>query len=162
MEVVQRWGVGGDMRAGKVGIRPRWDVKTEKYLRAELEGIAPSSRRHPQEEDIPLDLLGALIAHISLTHPPGAILVFLPGWQEINGLMELLRNDYYNVGFRDERRYRVLPLHSSVPMQGQAEVFTAFDDGVRKIVLSTNIAETSVTVSTAIGVKRRFPLITRG
>ncbi|KAJ3056890.1 ATP-dependent DNA/RNA helicase dhx36 [Rhizophlyctis rosea] len=150
MEIVERWGVGGDLRGGRAGIRPRWDVKTERFLKSELDGISPSARRHAQEEDIPLDVLEALIAHISLTHPPGAILVFLPGWQEINGLMEMIKQDRYNVGFRDEGRFRVLPLHSSVPMQAQAEVFKSFGDRVRKVVLSTNIAETSVTINDVV------------
>ncbi|KAJ3033803.1 hypothetical protein HDV00_005816 [Rhizophlyctis rosea] len=156
MDIIDRYGVGGDPRSGRKGILPRWVPETQKYLRTELEGGGGyvSSHHHgrgDRETDyIPLDTIEALIAHIALTHPPGAILVFLPGWQEINLVMGKLQEDRFGVGFGDERRARVLPLHSSVPMAGQGEVFKNFGEGVRKVVLSTNIAETSVTINDVV------------
>ena len=48
--------------------------------------------------------------------------------------------------FGDKKRFRVLPLHGSLATQEQQLVFESTPRGVQKIVLSTNIAETSVTI----------------
>ncbi|KAI0215243.1 ATP-dependent RNA helicase TDRD9 [Lamellibrachia satsuma] len=71
----------------------------------------------------------------------GSVLVFLPGLGEINDLDELLRQ--INV----ERKLEILPLHSSITLEEQVRVFRQPYKGVRKIILSTNIAESSITVS---------------
>jgi HrpA-like RNA helicase len=73
----------------------------------------------------------------------GAILIFLPGWQEISEVSLLLEKTH---PFSDTSKYSVLPLHSGIPSREQRLVFQRPKEGVRKIVLSTNIAETSVTI----------------
>ena len=76
----------------------------------------------------------------------GAILVFLPGWDEITRLKERLEaNPAFGGG-----RYSVLPLHSMVPPADQRRVFARPPPGVRKIVLATNIAETAVTIDDVV------------
>ncbi|KAI9150941.1 hypothetical protein H9P43_009556 [Blastocladiella emersonii ATCC 22665] len=67
----------------------------------------------------------------------GAILVFLPGIGEIRRLYDRLK---------DVPGASVLPLHSSLSPAQQAQVFRPPLRGMRKIVLSTNIAETGVTI----------------
>ncbi|KAJ3183897.1 hypothetical protein HDU87_006015 [Geranomyces variabilis] len=100
------------------------------------------------EDPVPYDYLEALIAHICATRDSGAVLCFLPGLQEIETLMSRLKDDdRYGMGFNDDRRFRVYPLHSSVPIAAQQFVFDVPPKGVRKIILSTNIAETSVTIN---------------
>ncbi|XP_070607624.1 ATP-dependent RNA helicase TDRD9 isoform X2 [Erythrolamprus reginae] len=69
----------------------------------------------------------------------GSVLVFLPGLAEITYLLELLTNMVH-------RRIQVYPLHSSVTLEEQNNVFLAPVPGYRKILLSTNIAQSSVTV----------------
>ncbi|ELK28630.1 Putative ATP-dependent RNA helicase TDRD9 [Myotis davidii] len=69
----------------------------------------------------------------------GSVLVFLPGLSEINYMHELLTNMI-------QKRLQVYPLHSSVTLEEQNNVFLSPVPGYRKIILSTNIAESSVTV----------------
>ncbi|XP_054828112.1 ATP-dependent RNA helicase TDRD9 [Eublepharis macularius] len=69
----------------------------------------------------------------------GSVLVFLPGLAEINYMHELLTNMVH-------KRLQIYPLHSSVTLEEQNNVFLAPVPGYRKILLSTNIAESSVTV----------------
>lgn len=64
------------------------------------------------------------------------------GWDEIIRLKEALES----VGCFRGRGYQILPLHSMVPSQDQRKVFLRPPVGVRKIILSTNIAETAVTI----------------
>ena len=73
----------------------------------------------------------------------GAILVFFPGWGEISEFMLLLES---TVPFNNKAKYSVLPLHSGIPSQEQRRVFQRPAKGTRKIVLATNIAETSITI----------------
>ncbi|TPX76656.1 hypothetical protein CcCBS67573_g02060 [Chytriomyces confervae] len=98
----------------------------------------------------PVDIFEALLAYITRSCEPGAILVFLPGWQEISSLLARLKDDTYRVGFRDSQKVKIYALHSSVSSAGQEEVFERPPEGVRKIILATNIAETSVTINDVV------------
>ena len=69
--------------------------------------------------------------------PPGDLLVFLPGEREIRGLSKTLRH-------AELRHTEVLPLYSRLSNQEQNRIFQSHPG--RRIVLSTNVAETSLTV----------------
>ncbi|KAJ9621328.1 hypothetical protein H2203_007380 [Taxawa tesnikishii (nom. ined.)] len=98
-----------------------------------------------EEGLVPVELMAATIGHICNTTQQGAILAFLPGLDEIVKVSELL--DGRLPGSTElGSKVKVFPLHSSVPKEAQSEVFEAVPEGVRKIILSTNIAETSVTI----------------
>jgi len=71
----------------------------------------------------------------------GDLLVFLPGMAEIGAVAEHVRP--YAV---ESKRWIILPLHSALSAEEQDKVFDAAPEGVRKCVLSTNVAETSVTI----------------
>lgn len=74
--------------------------------------------------------------------------VFLPGFAEISTIRDILRD---NKTFSPKRgRFLIVPLHSSLSSEDQALVFKKPKDGMRKIVLSTNIAETSVTIDDCV------------
>ncbi|QSP93718.1 ATP-dependent RNA helicase HrpA [Marinobacter salinisoli] len=73
----------------------------------------------------------------SAKQPPGDVLVFLPGEREIRAMSKVLRH-------ADLKHTEVLPLYSRLSAQEQNRVFQ--NHRGRRIVLSTNVAETSLTV----------------
>ena len=89
-----------------------------------------------------------LIKKIDEEKPPGAILVFLPGWEEISHIEKTL-TDFRNPAYLGEHA-DVLPLHSQIEISKQARIFDPALDGRRKVILSTNIAETSVTIDDVV------------
>ncbi|XP_069494292.1 ATP-dependent RNA helicase TDRD9 [Ambystoma mexicanum] len=73
------------------------------------------------------------------TAEPNSVLVFLPGLAEINYMHELFTSMVH-------KRLHIYPLHSSITMDEQNAAFSTPVYGYRKVILSTNIAESSVTV----------------
>jgi ATP-dependent RNA helicase DHX36 len=119
------------------------DWKKERKVSAEGEAMISDDK---EDALIPYGLAAATIAHICRTSSEGAILVFLPGLDEIVQVEKLLREARpLDINFYDASKYKVHMLHSSMPA-GQTEVFNPVPSGCRKIILSTNIAETSVTI----------------
>ena len=95
---------------------------------------------------VPVGLVTCTVAHIARTTQEGAVLVFLPGLEEIVKVEEDLRNrTSLGVNFNEESKFKVYKLHSSI-QDAQTAVFEPVPEGCRKIILSTNIAETSVTI----------------
>lgn len=94
---------------------------------------------------IPYGLIACTIAHIAKTSQEGAILVFLPGLAEITKVHESLTQHKFGVDFKDESKFNIIMLHSSIAAS-QNTVFEPVPQGCRKIILATNIAETSVTI----------------
>lgn len=72
-----------------------------------------------------------------------AILIFLPGWDEIIRLKDILEKSRI---FGSSSKYLILPLHSMISPAEQKKVFLRPPKDVRKIILSTNIAETAITI----------------
>ncbi|KAM4771333.1 putative ATP-dependent RNA helicase DHX57 [Rhinophrynus dorsalis] len=103
-------------------------------------------------EKINLELIEALLEWIvkgDHSYPPGAVLVFLPGLAEIKMLYEQLQS---NALFSNRRSKRcvIYPLHSSLSSEEQQAVFLRPPQGVTKIIISTNIAETSITIDDVV------------
>lgn len=99
------------------------------------------------EDVIDYDLLEDLICHIDETYPEGAILVFLPGVSEIHTLLDKLAASYQFRGLASEW---LLPLHSSIASSDQKKVFLRPPDDIRKVIIATNIAETSITIDDVV------------
>ncbi|KAK8730386.1 hypothetical protein OTU49_007985 [Cherax quadricarinatus] len=95
------------------------------------------------EKELNFELVEALLKYIYTLSTPGAVLIFLPGWDVIFNLMRHLEQD----PVFGTPQYCVLPLHSQLPREDQRRVFDPVPDGVRKIILATNIAESSVSIS---------------
>ncbi len=73
----------------------------------------------------------------------GAVLVFLPGVGEIQTLRERLEGSR---SFGNRKRFDVIPMHSTLSPKDQRRAFVKSKKGCQKIILATNIAETSVTI----------------
>jgi pre-mRNA-splicing factor ATP-dependent RNA helicase DHX16 len=86
---------------------------------------------------------------IHLKEGPGDILVFLPGQQEIEEAMDILAVRTKGMGSRISELI-VLPIYSSLPADMQAKIFMPTPAGSRKLILATNIAETSLTIDNIV------------
>ncbi|KFO90874.1 putative ATP-dependent RNA helicase YTHDC2, partial [Buceros rhinoceros silvestris] len=129
------------------------------------------------DEKVDLDLIMHLLYNICNSYHAGAILIFLPGYDEIVSLRDRILFD--DKRFADNaHRYQVFMLHSNMQTLDQKKVLRSPPPGVRKIasirglnhiyiilfrlyfynyliflllqILSTNIAETSVTVNDVV------------
>lgn len=127
--------------------KPIIDWKRQ-YVPAALDDGTSKALQEKQETYVPVPLIATTVAHISSTTPDGAILVFLPGLEEIVSVERYLKNNrLYGLNFEDPSRFKICLLHSTIPKQEQGAIFEPAPNGCRKIILSTNIAETSVTVT---------------
>ncbi|XP_028143428.1 ATP-dependent DNA/RNA helicase DHX36 isoform X2 [Diabrotica virgifera virgifera] len=92
------------------------------------------------EDVIDFNLIVTVISSIHNSGIPGSILVFLPGYDDIMMCSDSIeRSD----ALRDNN-YKIFYLHGSMNIKEQNDVFKEI--GRRKIILSTNIAETSITI----------------
>ncbi|CAH6718146.1 pre-mRNA-splicing factor ATP-dependent RNA helicase Prp22p [[Candida] jaroonii] len=90
-----------------------------------------------------LDYLTAAInavIQIHVSEAPGDILVFLTGQEEIDTSCEVLFEKVKNL----DSELIVLPVYSSLPSEMQSKIFEKTES--RKVILATNIAETSITI----------------
>lgn len=100
------------------------------------------------ERQIPYELIIRLLERLcfedaTLFEYSRAILVFVPGLAEIRRLHDML-SDHALFGVEEE--YQIFPLHSTMTNEQQSSVFELLPLSTRKIVISTNIAETGVTI----------------
>uniref|UniRef100_A0A023F369 RNA helicase n=2 Tax=Triatoma infestans TaxID=30076 RepID=A0A023F369_TRIIF len=113
------------------------------------EEYKPSTRHavsKMSEKEISFELIEALLKHIKNIEVHGAVLIFLPGWNVIFALLKHLQQHPIFSG----PSFLVLPLHSQLPREDQRRVFDPVPEGVTKIILSTNIAETSITINDVV------------
>jgi len=93
-----------------------------------------------------LDAVVVTVLQIHITQPlPGDVLVFLTGQDEIETAVEILNQRTKGLGSRISE-LMVCPIYSTLPSDMQARIFEKTQPGARKIVLGTNIAETSLTI----------------
>ncbi|XP_030754425.1 ATP-dependent RNA helicase DHX30-like isoform X2 [Sitophilus oryzae] len=87
------------------------------------------------------DEIAKVITFIHENKPEGAILVFLPGWEDLSKVEKMLSS---------LRNATVHILHSKLKDSEQYKIFSKPPRGIRKIILSTNIAETSITIDDVV------------
>nr|XP_039250693.1 pre-mRNA-splicing factor ATP-dependent RNA helicase PRP16-like [Styela clava] len=74
----------------------------------------------------------------------GDILIFMPGQEDIEVTCEQLTESLNEI--EDVAVLAVLPIYSQLPSDLQAKIFQKAPEGIRKCIVATNIAETSLTV----------------
>lgn len=87
----------------------------------------------------------AMMVHNRKPSPPGEMLVFMPGSEEIENVVALLRRRGTDLP-QGSKHLQVLPLYASLPPTAQAKIFLPTPENTRRIVVATNIAETSLTI----------------
>ncbi|KAG0320149.1 hypothetical protein BGZ99_004671 [Dissophora globulifera] len=85
------------------------------------------------------------VMQIHNSQGPGDILVFLTGQDEIDNAAENIQQTCRVLGDRIKELI-VCPIYSSLPSDMQGKIFEPTPEGSRKVVLATNIAETSITI----------------
>lgn len=101
------------------------------------------------ESEIPwrydfMEAAAAKVKHIVDTNLPGDILIFMPGKREINMTIDNLTL------LLGESDFDIIPLHAELSPEDQDRIF--LPSKKRKVIVSTNIAETSVTIDGIIHV----------
>ncbi|KAH7854237.1 hypothetical protein Vadar_011602 [Vaccinium darrowii] len=94
-----------------------------------------------------LGLVESTVEYICRCEGDGAILIFLTGWDDISKLLDKVKANSF---LGDPRKFLVLPLHGSMPTINQREIFDRPPANMRKIVLATNIAESSITIDDVV------------
>ncbi len=100
--------------------------------------------KNPETEKIDLKFVQHVIHHICNRKPSGAILVILPGFTLISQLHDNLQKDF------PSSKFVIYPLHSLLTGNDQRNIFNKPPDGVRKIIVSTPLSETSITIEDVV------------
>ncbi|KAI9800326.1 MAG: DEAH-box ATP-dependent RNA helicase prp22 [Piccolia ochrophora] len=99
--------------------------------------------REPESDYLDAALVTTMQIH--LTEPPGDILLFLTGQEEIDTSCEILYERMKALG-PNVPDLIILPVYSALPSEMQSRIFEPAPPGSRKVVIATNIAETSITI----------------
>ncbi|XP_065621869.1 DExH-box ATP-dependent RNA helicase DExH3 [Quercus suber] len=98
-------------------------------------------------ECIGFNLIEAVLCHICRKERPGAVLVFMTGWEDISCLRDQLKAHPL---LGDPNRVLLLTCHGSMATSEQKLIFEKPPPNVRKIVLATNMAEASITINDVV------------
>lgn len=85
------------------------------------------------------------VIQIHASQPKGDILVFLTGQEEIEQCNEAISSAARSFGSRIQELI-ICPIYANLPTDMQNKIFEPTPEGARKVILSTNIAETSLTI----------------
>lgn len=97
----------------------------------------------PEADYLDASVVTALQIHV--TQPAGDVLIFLSGQEEIEACEELLKQRTRGLGSKIGELI-IAPIYANLPSDLQAKIFETTPPGARKIVIATNIAETSLTI----------------
>ncbi len=130
---------GESLRGGRLGVgehAPIIQVSGRSYP-VEVRYRPPQQNEEGEIQDVPQAVCAAL-DELSISGLRGDVLVFLPGEREIRDTAEALRKHH-------PKGVEILPLFSRLSVAEQDRVFKPVS-GMRRVVLATNVAETSLTV----------------
>ncbi|XP_024026285.1 DExH-box ATP-dependent RNA helicase DExH3 isoform X3 [Morus notabilis] len=93
------------------------------------------------------NLIEAVLCHICRKERPGAVLVFMTGWEDISCLRDQVKAHPL---LGDPNRVLLLTCHGSMATSEQKLIFDKPPPNVRKIILATNMAEASITINDVV------------
>ncbi|KAF7020340.1 hypothetical protein CFC21_033457 [Triticum aestivum] len=138
----------------KQGLRKRKSqiasVVEDAVKAADLRDYSPQTRDSLScwnPDSIGFNLIENVLCHICQKERDGAVLVFMTGWDDINTLKDQLQS---NPLLGDPSKVLLLACHGSMASSEQKLIFDKPEPGVRKIVLATNLAETSITINDVV------------
>ncbi|KAH8835584.1 P-loop containing nucleoside triphosphate hydrolase protein [Flagelloscypha sp. PMI_526] len=99
--------------------------------------------KEPESDYLDASLITVMQIHLS--EPAGDILLFLTGQEEIDTACEILFERMKALGPKVPELI-ILPIYSALPSEVQSRVFEPTPPGARKVVIATNVAETSLTI----------------
>jgi ATP-dependent RNA helicase DHX8/PRP22 len=99
--------------------------------------------KEPESDYLDASLITVMQIHLS--EPPGDVLLFLTGQEEIDTACEILYERMKSLGPKVPELI-ILPIYSALPSDVQSRVFEPTPPGARKVVIATNVAETSLTI----------------
>lgn len=99
--------------------------------------------KEPETDYLDASLITVMQIHLS--EPPGDVLLFLTGQEEIDTACEILYERMKALGPKVPELI-ILPIYSALPSEVQSRVFEPTPPGARKVVIATNVAETSLTI----------------
>ncbi|EGG20899.1 DEAD/DEAH box helicase [Cavenderia fasciculata] len=105
--------------------------------------VVPHYTQAPEADYLEASVVTVLQIHV--TEPLGDILVFLTGQEEVDAAAELLQQRTRGLGSKIKELV-ITRIYSTLPTDLQAKIFEPTPPGARKVVLATNIAETSLTI----------------
>ncbi|XP_025836866.1 probable ATP-dependent RNA helicase DHX35 isoform X2 [Agrilus planipennis] len=87
------------------------------------------------------------VLKINSSEAPGDILAFLTGQEEVDRAVRILR-EHASILEQEKKKNKIeiLPMYGALPHYEQLKVFRHVSDGYRKVIIATNVAETSVTI----------------
>ncbi|CAI9117651.1 OLC1v1019095C1 [Oldenlandia corymbosa var. corymbosa] len=104
--------------------------------------------KFPCEDYVEAAVKQAMTIHIT-TDQPGDILIFMTGQDDVEATCYVLAERMEQLIASSKRAVRkllILPMYSQLPADLQAKIFEKAEEGTRKCIVATNIAETSLTV----------------
>lgn len=101
----------------------------------------PASTISEEASDMLLQKIGETVRRVLDNGDDGGILIFLPGEKIIKDCMRYLDHSHY------ASKLHTLPLYGRLSKEDQERVFLEPPKGKKKVIISTNIAETSVTIA---------------
>lgn len=127
-------------------------IRQTRYVPADLadDGVKPDEVGRiitSMRDGTDYQLIAKLVAHIHqevIGQKEGSVLIFMSGVAEIERTIKAVE--------RESQSFWVLPLHASLSPADQRLVFRNPPAGKRKIIVCTNVAETSITIADAVAV----------
>lgn len=118
-------------------------VAHNEHNSAELGMRGEDLLKRVDESSPDVDLIASLVRYIIVNNihtSGGSILIFMAGVPEINNVLEAIKLN------TNDLLVRLLPLHGGLQPKEQSEIFKPAPKRFTKVICSTNVAETSVTI----------------